>query len=188
MVMIGQFAVPLDAIGGTSEAGRNVYVLPAGGSEGYGVGGAIGLKLGAPDRPVVGLVGDGSLYYADAGLWTAAHHRVPVLFVIPNNQSYGIVAGAFRRADATMKKTGEYAGVALDSIDPVKIAEGFGVEGRHVRDEASLAGDIADGLDVVEKEGRPLVLNVHLPSGLPAGARAASPFHLVQDAAGPKST
>ncbi len=187
MVMIEQFAVPLDAIGGTNEAGRNVYVRPAGGSEGYGVGGAIGLKLGAPDRPVVGLVGDGSLFYADAGLWTAAHHRVPVLYVIPNNESYGIVAGAFRRADATMKSTGEYAGVALDSIDPVKIADGFGVEGRHVRDEASLADAIDDGLDVVEKEGRPLLLNVHLPSGLPEGARPASPFRLAGGAAGPKS-
>ena len=71
LVTSEQFAVPLDAVGESVEPGRNVYLRPAGGSEGYGVGGAIGVKLAAPDRPVIGLVGDGSLYYADSGLWTA---------------------------------------------------------------------------------------------------------------------
>ena len=175
LVMTEQFAVPL---GATGDGGRVVYVPPAGGSEGYGIGGAIGLKLAAPDRPVVGLVGDGSLYYADSGLWTAAHHGVPVLYIIANNQSYGIVAGAFGRADGAMKKTGEYAGVVLDGIDPVKIAEGFGVEAMRVEDEALLAGAIDRGLDVVEREGRPLLLDVRLPLGLPAGGQAAAPFRL----------
>ena len=175
LVMTEQFAVP---IGATGDGGRVVYVPPAGGSEGYGIGAAIGLKLAAPDRPVVGLVGDGSLYYADSGLWTAAHHRIPVLFVIANNQSYGIVAGAFGRADGAMKETGEYAGVVLDGIDPVKIAEGFGVEAMRVEDEALLAAAIERGLDVVEREGRPLLLDVRLPLGLPAGGHAAAPFRL----------
>ena len=183
LITTEQFAVPLDIVGGSDEAGNNVHIRPAGGSEGYGVGGAIGAKLAAPDRPVIGLVGDGSLFYADSGLWTAAHHRIPVLYVIPNNQAYGIVAGAFWRADGAMKKTGEYAGVVLDNIDPVKIAEGFGVEGMHVRDEDRVSAAIADGLDVVEKEGRPLLLNVHLPLGLPTAGHAAAPFRLTEPAA-----
>ena len=44
---------------------------------------------------------------------------------------------------AVMKQTGEYAGVVLDGIDPVKIAEGFGVDGMHVQDEARLAQAIS---------------------------------------------
>jgi thiamine pyrophosphate-dependent acetolactate synthase large subunit-like protein len=73
--MIEQFALPLESLGGSPDAGRNVYIRPAGGSEGYGVGAAAGAKLAAPDRPVVGLVGDGSLCYADSGLWTTVHHE-----------------------------------------------------------------------------------------------------------------
>jgi benzoylformate decarboxylase len=178
LVMIEQFAVPLDGIEGADGPGGNVYLRPAGGSEGYGIGGAIGVKLAAPDRPVVGLVGDGSMYYADSGLWTAAHHRVPVLYIIANNGAYGIVAGAFQRAEGDMASTGEYEGVVLDGIDPVKIAEGFGVEGLHVREEAQLAGAIKRGLEVVEREGRPLLLNVALPLGLPDGGHAAGEYHL----------
>ena len=178
-VMIEQFAVPLDAISGPRDASNNVYVRAAGGSEGYGLGGAIGLKLAAPDRPVVGLVGDGSLYYADSALWTAAHHSVPVLYVIPNNQAYGIVADSFGRSGGAMKETGEYAGVVLDGIDPVKIAEGFGIDGERVEDEALLSDALDGGLRVVGDERRPYLLDVRLPLGVPEGGRAAAPFHLV---------
>ncbi len=178
LVTIEQFATPIDSLGGADGPGKNVYVSAAGGSEGYGIGAAIGLKLGMPDRPVVGLVGDGSLYYADSGLWTAAHHSIPVLYVIPNNGAYGIVAGAFGRAEGVMKTSGEYAGVVLDGIDPVKIAEGFGVEAMAVRDEARLDDAIGHGLKVVETEQRPFLLDVRLPLGLPEGGRAAVPFQL----------
>jgi benzoylformate decarboxylase len=181
-VMIEQFTVSPDAVSGARESARNVYMRVGGPSEGYGVGGAVGLKLAVGDRPVVGLVGDGSLYYADSALWSAAHHRVPLLYVIPNNRAYGIVAGAFERAGGTMKQTGSYAGVALENIDPVKISEGFGVEARNVNDEAGVGTAIAEGLDLVERERRPLLLNVHLPQGLPPGGHAAQP-HRVGDAA-----
>jgi len=178
LVMIEQFALPLDCLGGTSDAGNNVYVRPAGGSEGYGIGGAAGLKLAAPDRPVVGLVGDGSVFYADSGLWTTVHHAIPVLYVIPNNQSYGIVANFFGLADGAMRHSGEYAGVVLDGIDPVQIAAGFGVEGMRVQDESRVEVAIERGLQIVEEEQRPFLLDVHLPLGLPAGGQAAAPFRL----------
>lgn len=178
MVMIEQFAVSLEAAREAKDATRNVYVRPAGGSEGYGIGGTIGLKLGAPDRPVVGLVGDGSVYYADSGLWSAAHHRVAVLFVIPNNRAYGIVANSYQRAGGAMSDAGNYAGVALEGIDIVKLSESFGVEARDVTDEATVEAAIAEGLETVERERRPMLLNVHLPQGLPAGGRAVPPFKL----------
>jgi thiamine pyrophosphate-dependent acetolactate synthase large subunit-like protein len=188
LIMLEQYAVPWDTIGGYmlssdtvdgTDAGGNRYIRAAGASEGYGVGGAVGLKLAAPDKPVVGLVGDGSMFYADSGLWTAAHHNVPVLYIISNNQSYGVVASSFGRANGVMKETGEYAGVVLDGIDPVKLAEGFGVDGMHVQDESRLAAAIDHGLNVVEGENRPFLLNVRLPLGVPEGGRAAKQFQLV---------
>jgi len=175
IVTTEQFAVPQDVVGGDS-AGANVYIRPAGGSEGYGVGAPIGAKLAAPDKPVVGLVGDGSLYYADSGLWTAVHHGIPVLYVITNNQAYGVVAGAFGRAGGNMRETGDYGGVALTGMNPTKIAEGFGMEATDLTDESRIAETIARGLRVVEDERRPFLINAHLPMGLPAGGRPARQF------------
>ena len=181
LVTIEQFAVAQDILENTGDAGNNEYIRPAGGSEGYGMGAAIGAKLGAPDKPVVGLVGDGSLYYSDSALWTAASHRIPVLYVISNNGAYGIVATSFAGADANMKRTGEYQGVVLDNIDPVKLAESFGVEGIDATDESNIADAIEHGLKTVEEEKRPFLLNVHLPLGLPAGGRPGAPYSLRDD-------
>jgi len=127
---------------------------------------------------VVGLVGDGSLYYADSGLWTAAHHRIPVLYVIPNNGAYGIVASYFGDAGGHMQETGDYAGVVLDGIDPVAIAGGFGVEGIRVEEEAGVRDAVAQGLETVTREQRPYFIDVRLPVGLPPGGRAATPFRM----------
>ena len=178
LVTIEQYAVAQDILENTGDSGNNEYIRAAGGSEGFGVGAAIGAKLGAPDKPVVGLVGDGSLYYSDSALWTAASHGIPVLYVISNNGAYGVVAGAFGRAEANMKQTGDYRGVVLDNIDPVKLGEGFGVEGMHVTDESSIADAIEHGLKTVEDEKRPFLLNVHLPLGLPGGGRPGAPYSL----------
>jgi thiamine pyrophosphate-dependent acetolactate synthase large subunit-like protein len=178
VITVEQFAMPLDTLGGEDSPGNNEYIRAAGGSEGYGVGAAVGAKLAAPDRPVVGLVGDGSLYYADSGMWTAAHHNIPLLYVIPNNQAYGIVANSFERAGTSMKDSGDYAGVVLSGIDPVKLAEGFGVEAMHLQDEDKTTDTIAHALDVVERESRPFLLNVHLPMGIPSGGRPARQFRM----------
>ncbi len=178
LVTIEQFAVAQDILANNGDAGNNQYIRPAGGSEGYGVGMAIGAKLGAPDTPVVGLVGDGSLYYSDHALWTAASHGVPVLYVISNNGAYGIVASSFANANANMRDTGEYRGVVLDGIDPVKLAEGFGVEAMDATDEATIGDAIEHGLGVVEREKRPFLLNVHLPLGLPEGGRPGEIYNM----------
>ncbi len=170
-----QFAVPLEDVHGKPHGGSNTYIRPAGGSEGYGMGAPLGAKLAAPDKPVVGMVGDGSVYYSDSTFWSAAHHEIPVLYVVPNNMAYGIVAGAFAGADGVMKATGEYAGVVLDGIDIVQLAGSFGVEGRRVDDESKIEAAVEEGLDTVEREGRPMVLDVQLPLGIPAGGRAAKP-------------
>ena len=167
-------------LAGLQRAGRTVYLPPAGGSEGYGMGAAIGVKLAAPDQPVIGLVGDGSVYYGDTAFWTAAHHHVPVLYVIPNNGGYGVVSQNFagRLGGGAMDTAGEWAGVVLDKIDLVAVADAYGVEGREIREERELQVALDYGLKVVEQEGRPFVLDVRLPGFLPAGHRPAAPFRL----------
>jgi benzoylformate decarboxylase len=175
-----QFAAPLDSVSERAGGGSTVYLRPAGNSEGYGMAAPIGAKLAAPDRPVVGLVGDGSVYYHDSAFWSAAHHRVPVLWVIPNNGAYGVVARSFGEAGGPMAKTGKYAGVVLDGVDPLKVADAFGVEGSRVTDERKVGPEIKRGLDLVDREARPYVLDVRLPSGLPEKGVASMQFKLAK--------
>ena len=162
-----QFAARYDAVSPGLSDQNNILMKGAGGSEGWGVGAGIGAKLAARDAPVIGLVGDGSLYYADSGLWTAVHHNIPLLYVIPNNGAYGIVAGFFGQSGGRMSDTGNYQGVVLDGIDPVKIADAFGMDGERVDDEEKLNESIQRGLEIVTKQNRPYLLDVRLPIGLP---------------------
>jgi benzoylformate decarboxylase len=178
LITLEQFAVPVEILGGEDGPGNNEYISPAGGSEGYGAGAAVGAKLGAPNKPVAGLVGDGSLYYSDSAIWTAAHHSIPVLYVISNNESYGIVANSFEQSGGEMSRNGDYNFVALQGMDPAAIANAFGVEGRRVTDEASVEAVISESLDTVEKEGRPMLLDVRMPLGLPEGSSVAPQFRM----------
>ena len=58
---------------------------------GWAIGGALGIKMAKPDRPVVCVVGDGSAMYSIQGLWTAARYDLPVTYIVCNNQSYRIL-------------------------------------------------------------------------------------------------
>jgi len=180
LITIEQYALPIACAGTVSKDSRNLYLQAPGASEGWGVGAAIGAKLAAPSQTVVGLVGDGSLCYADSGMWTAAHHNIPLLYVIPNNGTYGIVANSFQQAEGNMAHTGEYAGVTLSGIDPIKIAEGFGLEAMHVQEETRLDAALAHGLKVVKEEERPFLLNVQLPLGLPTGGSTAQEYDFLK--------
>src|SRR6202008_4826910 len=62
-----------------------------GGAIGWGLPAAIGVKLGLPERPVLALIGDGSAMFNCQALWTAAHERLAVVFLILNNGAYRIL-------------------------------------------------------------------------------------------------
>ena len=105
-----------------------------GGGLGPGMPNPIGIKLARPDRPVLSIVGDGAALYTIQALWTAAHHRVPVTWVIANNRSYRILKLNM------LEYLGEGAAgrqfVAMDLTDPPldfsQIAASFGVKGARV--------------------------------------------------------
>ena len=64
------------------------YYGGKGGGIGQGIAGAIGTQVAHPDRPVLAISGDGSAMYSIQALWTAAHHRLPIVFVILSNREY----------------------------------------------------------------------------------------------------
>jgi len=119
------FRAPGDAIGSR------------GGGIGQGLPSGIGLKLAFPERPVLCVSGDGSALYTIQSLWTAAHHRIPVVFVIINNRVYRILKynmNRFRAIAGVEGRGGSYHHLDLTDpdIDYVSVARGFGVEGCRV--------------------------------------------------------
>ena len=69
--------------------------------------------------------------------------------------------------------------MVLDGIASVKVAEDFGVEAAHLRDESKVGEVIGHSLDQLPKENRPYLINGHMPLGLPPGGSAAEPYQLV---------
>ena len=67
------------------------YVACGNGGLGFGVSGSVGLRMGNPERPVVGVVGDGSSMYAIQALWSAAHYEVGVLLLVMANGRYAVM-------------------------------------------------------------------------------------------------
>ena len=67
------------------------YFGGRGGGIGQGLAGAIGVKVAMPDRPVVAVSGDGSAMYSIQALWTAAHHKLAIVFVVLANREYRIL-------------------------------------------------------------------------------------------------
>ncbi|MFC0696369.1 thiamine pyrophosphate-dependent enzyme [Paraburkholderia humisilvae] len=58
---------------------------------GWGMPAAVGTSLQLDRNPVVCLVGDRSATYSPQALWTAAHERLPISFVVLNNGEYSIL-------------------------------------------------------------------------------------------------
>jgi benzoylformate decarboxylase len=84
-------------------SGAFSHMSAAGGGLGFGLPAAIGAQLAAPDRPVVALIGDGSMHDAITALWTAATYRIPLTIVVASNAEYGIVKqfGALEKPPAS---------------------------------------------------------------------------------------
>jgi benzoylformate decarboxylase len=134
------------------------YIGHRGWALGWGLGSAIGVKLAWPDRPVVALLGDGAALYGIQGLWTAAHHHIPVTFLIANNAQYKIlkVSGDVMQ----LPQMGQRNYLAMDLVDPaidfVGLARSFGVEAHRITEPEELAAQVHDALDREE----PLLLDV----------------------------
>ena len=103
--------------------GPRTFLYPIGSATlGYGVPAAIGAKVAWPDRPVVAVVGDGGLLFTALELATAVKYRLPVVFVVLNDQDYGAIRYLQTRLYG---RTGEHASVGPDFI---ALGRAFGVE------------------------------------------------------------
>jgi thiamine pyrophosphate-dependent acetolactate synthase large subunit-like protein len=142
-----------------------------GGSGAQGIGYNSPAALGAAlankgtGRLTVAVVGDGDFNMAPGVLWTAAHHKIPILYLVHNNRSYHqevmmILRMAARRQRVQNKNV--YVGTLIDNPAPdyVKIAQGYGIYAQDtVSDPKDLAAAIRRGIEVV-KRGEPALIDV----------------------------
>ena len=111
-----------------------------GASMGIGLAGAIGAHLARPETPTIAWVGDGGLAMSLAALPTIGEYRLPIVTVVIDDASYGVVhntqiAQVGRTAFADFDGSGANPGYRLDFE---QVAEGCGVSARTVRDPAEL--------------------------------------------------
>ncbi|MCC6781020.1 MAG: thiamine pyrophosphate-binding protein [Hyphomicrobiales bacterium] len=106
-----------------------------GGGIGWGLPAAIGVKLALPDRPVVGLIGDGSAMYTIQALWTAARYRIDVIWIILNNTSYRILKQRLHNMRGLAEQADSYVGMELldPAIDFIGLARSLGVRAERAK-------------------------------------------------------
>ena len=131
-----------------------------GGGIGWGLPAAIGVKLALPDRPVVALIGDGSAMYTCQALWTAAHDRVGVVFVILNNRSYRILKQRTNAMKGFAAQTDRYIGMDLTDppVDYVGLARALGVKGAR----SQTLGEAVELVRAALAEGGPSLIEIEL--------------------------
>jgi benzoylformate decarboxylase len=141
------------------------YARGGGGSLGWGVGGAIGAKIGVGrERPVVLNIGDGALTYSTAGFWSMARYNTAVLTIVSNNESYQVVRQNWAREapDSLMVREGKYPGVYLSgpAVDYVALARSQGVEGERVTRPQELETALKRGVERITQDNQPYLIDV----------------------------
>jgi acetolactate synthase-1/2/3 large subunit len=114
------------------------------GTMGFGLPAAIGAKLARPERAVVDLDGDGSLIMTEQDLATSVAEGIPVVVVVLNNSSLGMV-----RQWQELMFGGRFMAVDLKRIpDFVKLAEAYGAHGVRVGSYEEFEAAVREALKV----------------------------------------
>lgn len=101
------------------------------GTMGFGMGAAMGAAVGNPDKTVVLCTGDGCFRMNCHEMSTAEHYNIPVIIVIFNNGTLGMV-----RQWQTLLYNKRYSQTTLDrGPDFVKLADAYGIEGVRIENQ-----------------------------------------------------
>jgi len=135
----------------------------------YGLGYLPGASIGAAlaNRPhgrlTVAIGGDGDLMFTPGALWTMAHHRIPLLYVVHNNRAYHQELMVVQQMAGRMQRRSDRCQIGTVLTDPAidfaKLAQSLGVEGETVTDPAKLGAAYARAIAIV-KSGRPALVDV----------------------------
>ena len=122
------------------------------GTMGYGLGAAIGAKIGNPDKKVINIAGDGCFRMNMIELMTAARNNLPIIQIVVDNRVLGNV-----RQWQTLFYGKRYSNTVLDDgADFIKIAEGMGAKAKLVTSKEEFDEAIKEAL---KEENTPVVLD-----------------------------
>ena len=121
------------------------------GTMGFALPAAFGAKVGAPDRDVVAIIGDGCFQMTLQELGTIVQNKQPVKAIILNNNFLGMV-----RQWQQLFHERRYSFVELQNPDFITIARGFGMDGHTCHDRETLS----DSLDTMLAHDGPYLLEV----------------------------
>ena len=112
------------------------------GTMGFGLGAAIGAKIGNPDKVVVHTTGDGCFRMNCHELATVEHYHLPIITVVFNNGTLGMV-----RQWQHLIYHEHYSQTTLDrGPDFVKLAEAYGLKGKRVTNRAEMEQALQEAL------------------------------------------
>ena len=144
------------------------------GTMGYGLGAAIGAKVGRPEKTVINIAGDGCFRMNMNEVATAARYNIPVIEVVINNHVLGMV-----RQWQTLFYGERYSATVLnDAVDFVKLAEALGAVGIRVTKKSELKETLEKAIAL----GRPVVIDCQIDRDdkvfpmVPAGAAIEEVF------------
>ncbi|PSL29528.1 biosynthetic-type acetolactate synthase large subunit [Dyadobacter jiangsuensis] len=128
------------------------YITSGGlGTMGYALPASFGAKVGAPDREVVAIIGDGCFQMTIQELGTIAQSGLPVKIIILNNNFLGMV-----RQWQQLFHQKRYSFVELQNPDFITIAKGFGIDGH----TCAKREDLHASLDTMLASDKPYLLEV----------------------------
>ena len=121
---------------------KSILLSEAYQSMGYALGASMGAKIGAPERPVCGIIGDGSFTMVCGELAAAVSHSLHLIIVIFNDGKYG----ALRHSQKYVY--GErYIATDINNPDFIALAESFGAKGHKISSKEDLASSLSNALD-----------------------------------------
>jgi len=136
--------------------GGDDYFVSTSGSLGWGMGAALGIQMGMPDRRVAAVLGDGVFQFGAPALWSAARSGLPVTYVVMNNERYAAVGAALRRFDGVALERGDFPGIDISGPNIADISTGFGVPGKRV----DTLADLRESLEAARTVDHPTLIEV----------------------------
>jgi benzoylformate decarboxylase len=133
------------------------YYFGAGGGLGFGLAAAVGVQLAQPNRPVICVMGEGSVQYAVTAFWSAVAYQVPVTFLVLRNEEYSIL-----KWFADVEQVSGAPGLDLPALDSAAIASGYGLESRRVTG----SGELSEALSEAIPASEPRLIEVGVSPGM----------------------
>ena len=124
------------------------------GTMGFGLGAAMGAKMGRPDQTVINIAGDGCFRMNMNEIATLSRYRIPVIEVVINNHVLGMV----RQWQTVFYKLRYSYTVLDDATDFVKVAEALGAKGIRVTKKEEIAPAIEEAIAY----GGPVVIDCQI--------------------------